>query len=519
MYWADNFATKIIKSKNYQPYWVDDMKTPSGRVHIGSVRAVLTHDLLFRALKDQGADVQFSYVLEDHDPLDKLPHYIDQEKFSPHLGKPLYKIPSPEKGYESYGHRWGQEYIDIFNAIGAHPQVIWGSKLYLSGKMNQLIISCLDNADKIRHIYQQLYDHHLPSDWYPLNAVCQHCGKLSTTTVTAWDGSQVTYTCHPNKVNWTDGCGHQGQVSPLNGNAKLPWKVEWPCKWKVIGITIEAAGKDHMTDGGSHDFAKLMCRDVIDYPVPFHFSHEFFLIGGRKMSSSKGTGSSAKEISQIIPPYLIRFLVTKTRYNRAINFDPQGDTIPDLFDQYDQTAQAHWNQSDPKLARIFELSQVEGKPPKKHFLPRFRDIAKYLQDPKVDIPHKFAQVKGSPLTPTETKTLNHRIKYARIWLQDYAPQTQVFTIDPHALHSTLSSSQIDFLSHLVPLLEKSWNTPDEFQQAIYQLTKDQDIPSKEAFSAIYQSLINKNHGPKAAWFLLDNLELARKRLQQVVDQA
>ena len=157
MYWADEFADQIIKSGKYKPYWVDDMKTPSGRVHIGSVRAVVSHELIFRALRDRGQEVTFSYVLDDHDPMDSLPAYLDEKKYRQHLGKPLYKIPSPEKGYKSYGHRWGQEYIEAFNVLGVHPKIIWGSQLYLSGKMNEMVKICLDKTDKIREIYRNLY--------------------------------------------------------------------------------------------------------------------------------------------------------------------------------------------------------------------------------------------------------------------------------------------------------------------------------------------------------------------------
>src|SRR3989344_8886453 len=98
MFWADEFAQTIIDSGKHRPYWVDDMKTPSGRVHIGSIRAVVTHELIYRALKNLGEDVKLTYVLEDHDPMDGLPIYVNQDEYKKHLGKPLYLIPSPEPG-------------------------------------------------------------------------------------------------------------------------------------------------------------------------------------------------------------------------------------------------------------------------------------------------------------------------------------------------------------------------------------------------------------------------------------
>ena len=517
MYWADELADQIIKSGKHKPYWVDDMKTPSGRVHIGSVRAVVTHELIYRALLDRGEKTVFTYVLDDHDPMDSLPNYLDEKKYRQHLGKPLYTIPSPEKGYKSFGHRWGQEYIEIFNAMGVHPKIIWGSQLYLSGKMNEMIKICLDHADEIRKIYKELYGKSKPKDWYPFYAQCEKCGKLSTVAVTAWEGQRVTYECRKDAVDWTEGCGHHGSVSPFDGNGKMPWKVEWACKWKVIGITIEGAGKDHMTQGGSHDVAKLICKRVIDYPVPFAFSHEFFLGGGRKMSSSKGLGSSAKEVSELLPPYLIRFMIARVKYNRAIDFDPGGMTIPDLFDDYDDAARAYWEKKDPRLARLFELSQVEGKPPAEHYLPRFREVAAFIQHPEIDPKEKWRQMKGGKLTAQEEAVLHEREKYAKIWLNGYAPQEAVFTpaqgVPKQA--SKLFPVQKEYLRAVVALLEKRWKDPEHLQQALYEQSKSMNIPSGQAFAALYVALIGKTHGPRAAWLLLKYKEAAIKRFLAV----
>ena len=520
MYWADKFADQIIKSGKHKPYWVDDMKTPSGRVHIGSVRAVLTHELIYRALIDKKAKATFSYVLEDHDPLDKLPSYLDEGKYKQHLGKPLYKIPSPKKGFKSYGHLWGQEYIDIFNLIGAKPQVIWGSQLYLSGKMNGVIKKCLDKTETIRRIYIKFHGKNVkPKDWIPFNAVCEKCGKLMSTKVTSWDGKNIDYECQQDVF---EGCGNKNTTSPFSSKTryagKLPWKIEWACKWKVIGVTIEGAGKDHMTEGGSHDISSEICKKVINYPVPFHFSHEFFLVGGRKMSSSKGVGSSAKEISEILPPFLMRFMNVRVKYNRAINFDPGGMTIPDLFDAYDEATKAFWDKSDQKLARIFELSQVSGKPPKKHFLSRFRDVATIIQHPEMDIYQKFTAVKGSELTTLEKDVLEDRVKYAQIWLDGYAPKEAVFTpskkIPKEA--AQLSSAQKEYLGQIPKLLTQDWKEPEELQQALYDLSKKMKLNTKEAFASIYLSLTGKDHGPRAAWFLLEHSKIAKKRFKEVI---
>src|SRR6185436_3289654 len=121
-------------------------------------------------------------------------------------------------------------------------------------------------------------------------------------------------------VKWTKGCGHKGKVSPFPTkdkiHGKLPWKIEWAVKWQAIGITVEGAGKDHMTKGGSHDLAEMVSEQILDYRTPYPFVHEFFLVGGKKMSSSKGMGTSVVDLLEVLPPQLIRFLIARTKLNQ-----------------------------------------------------------------------------------------------------------------------------------------------------------------------------------------------------------
>lgn len=522
MFWADRDAEQIIKSGNFKPYWVDDMKTPSGRIHVGSLRGVVVHDLVYRALKDRGAKARFTYVFEDHDPMDGLPHYLDAKIWSQYLGKPLFTIPSPEAGFENYAKHYAFEFQKVFEKIGSCPEIVWTSSLYFDGRMNKDIKICLDNVDKIKKIYQEIYHKDLSDNWYPFQAVCPKCGKESTTKVTGWDGEQVTFSCNIDQVDWTKGCGYSGKISPYSGKdyyaGKLPWKVEWAVKWKVIGVTVEGAGKDHMSAGGSHDVSSRICREVINYPVPFPVPYEFFLIRGKKMSSSKGLGSSAKEVSEIIPPYLLRFLMVRTQIQQAIDFDPFDMTIPDLFDEYDRCRIAYIQKSDADLARMFELSQVTDDFIQKDiFIPRFRIVAQIIQFPNVDPQEYFAKEKKSKLTAEETAILEERIKFASVWLQKYAPSEMKFSpsIDMPPEVKQLSEVQKKYLSGLMKLMSNS-KSPEDLQTALYEEAKKSGIKITEAFQAIYTSVLGKPHGPKAAW-LLYNLDhkFIEQRFQEV----
>jgi len=516
MYWADKIASEIIKSGKHKPYWVDDMKSPSGRVHVGSLRGVLIHDFIYKALLDEGKKATFSYVIDDHDPMDSLPVYLDKKKYLPQMGKPLYTIPAPEPGFSSYAEYFAKEFIGVFNALGAKPKIIWASKLYKKGLMDNVIRAVLEKADVIRDIYKELYGQGKPADWYPFQVICPECGKVGTTKVYGWDGKEVSFKCLPDLAKWAKGCGHEGKISPFSGTGKIPWKIEWAAKWKVIGVTIEGAGKDHMSAGGSHAVAVRVCERVINYPVPYAFSHEFFLIEGRKMASSKGRGASAREVSEIVPAYLLRFLMARTRYSRAIDFDPTGATIPDLFDEYDEAAGVYWQKDKNKdLGRVFEFSQPDGKVPKPMFLPRFRDVAQVAQMPNISPQEYFKDKKGKKLSQPEEKELLQRIKYAKIWLDGYALAEAVFKIQDKVPGQVkkLSVKQKEYLAKLVILVGKA-KKAEELEKKMYGLAKELKIPTKDTFAAVYVALLGKTHGPKAAWLIMGEKVKVIKLLKQ-----
>lgn len=508
MFWVDNVAAEL-KKRNLPLEWVDDAKTPSGRIHVGALRGVVVHDLVFKALKELGAKTKYTYIFDNHDPMDSLPVYLPKEKFEKYLGMPLFKVPSPVEGFSDYAQYYAKEFIGVFNKIGCYPEILWAADLYKSGKMNPLIKECLDKAEKIREIYEELYKKKIAKDWYPFQPYCPNCGKVSTTKVYDWNGNEVSFICEIHAVPWTKGCGFRGKIAPFSSSkgivGKLSWKVEWAVKWKVLGVTVEGAGEDHMSKGGSFDLASLVCKRVIDYPIPYPLPYAFFLIGGRKMSSSKGRGSSASEMLEILPPELLRFLMIKTKISQQINFDPSEDTIPKLFDEYQKAADAYFNKRDKNLARIFELSQIDKikKPPSI----RFSVLAQWVQMPNMN-------------NAIKREGFEEWAGYARIWVEKYAPESEKFLIQKSLSESAknLSENQKKYLRKVSLELDKSWK-PEDFQVNLFEWAKELNLPSKDAFSAIYLPLLNKNYGPKAGWIILSlDKEFVKKRFLDAAKQ-
>ena len=87
MFWADELAASLEG-----PQVVNDSKTPSGTVHVGSLRGVVLHDAIARALREHGLETVFRYGVDDLDPMDAqallTPDAVDR-----YMGVPLAQRP------------------------------------------------------------------------------------------------------------------------------------------------------------------------------------------------------------------------------------------------------------------------------------------------------------------------------------------------------------------------------------------------------------------------------------------
>ncbi len=439
MFWADEiagqieerFAKKILAKT---PLIIRDEKTLSGRVHVGSLRGIVIHGLLSQILSERTIENQFLFELNDNDPMDGLPVYVDQKKYAPHMGKPLFAVPGINEGDENFAWGFGEELKSAVAPMRLPIEWYHLRPLYIAGTFNDVIRTALEHAPRIREIYLEVSGGGKPDDWFPLNVICPQCGKIGTTKVTGWDPARdmVTYECRKNYVQWAEGCGHSGEMNPFDGNASLPWKVEWAAKWKVMGVDIEGAGKDHYAAGGSREVAAKIAREVFDYAPPFDIPYEFFNLAGKKMSASKGLGASAKEVSDLLPPKILKFLMIRKEARVPIDFDPEGKTIPLLFDEYDRCADHYFNRH-PEVyegyARPYALSQLDSAtPPKDLWEMRFQALSFVVQMPHLDLEEEAEELKGSKLTKDEKAALKERAEYVKKWIETLAPAEYKFVL-------------------------------------------------------------------------------------------
>jgi len=519
MEWADELAARVSG-----PQVANDSKTPSGTVHVGSLRGPIILDVIVRALRSAGHEATFLYGVDDLDAMDAQA-LLTPDAVERYMGVPLAHIPDQvADGHASYARHHAQTFIDLFAGLGVNPdRYYWMSDIYPTGAMDGYIRTALDRAGVVRDLYRRVSNVQHPDTWHPVLVVCESCGRVGTTIVTKWDGERVFYECRPTLVTWARGCGHSGWVAPFGGRAKLPWNLEWAAQWSLFGVTIEPCGKDLATAGGSRDRADAVAREVFEREPPIRIDYEFLNIGGRKMSTSKGRGAAASQIVEVLPPEQLRLLFLRPKPNTAIEFDPDGtDAIPRLFDEFDRLAAATAGREvrgelPPGYEAVFRYSlrdpNADVAAEAARFRPPFSHLALLEQVPGVDVGVQVEAEKGSPLDDAELTILEERRQAARAWLATYAPDRARLTVHRESVPGAageLDAEQRAFLAALADTVVGSAGLPgvgEAWQMAIFETAAAVGLPAGRAFAALYAAFLGRPNGPRAGW-LLASLEPA-----------
>ena len=504
-FWADEEATLLAPDRAHV---IRDSKTPSGEIPISSLRGPIITDALYRTFKKHGLNVRYVFTIDDYDPMDSQSMKV-KAGMAEHMGKPFAAIPSPDPAFSDFAKLHATHFLETFTQLGIRPQEIhWMRDLYRVGELDTQIDLVLRNAATIREIYARVANVQKDERWLPIGVICENCGRLGTTEAYDYDGKTVAYECRRDFVDWAEGCGHTGRRSPFKGGAKLYWNLQWCAMWDHFNVTYEEGGKDLLTAGGSRDRANEVYRDVWKKEPPIGLIHEFVNVGGKKMSTSKpeewkALGAAAHEFVKIYPPELIRFTMLRTHPKRHIDFDPTGNNLPKLWDEYDRCGDAYLTSPDSDFAKTWSLSQVDEDHAPPEFRVRFSIIADWLQIPSVEPFREAEERKGAPLSPLERRDLERRIALAKVWLERWAPSDAKFSIlDALPADLSLTPEQKRFLREVRAVIG-TVNDPEAMQQELYEAAKrvwDGKAP-RDAFEAIYKVFLGKPSGPKAAWLL------------------
>lgn len=312
--------------------------SPSGPIHLGNLREVMTAHFVAEEIKSRGYDAVHLHSWDDYDRFRKVPAGLD-EGLAEHVGRPVAAVPDPYGDRDSYAAHFIAEFTNALAKMGVQMREVRQSEQYPRGVYNAAIRQAMDQRGEVFDIVAQFQTEglqHRPVDerrieYYPFKPYCQSCGK-DLTTVTGYDGLFVAYRCK---------CGHAGEMTLADGapiSGKLVWKVDWPMRWVHEGVDFEPAGEDHHSPSSSYASGKVLVRDIFRGTAPYSFAYTFVgLAGGSsKMSSSAGGAAIPATALDVLEPAMLRWLYVRRVPSQSFTIDLSPRAVQRLYEEWDQ---------------------------------------------------------------------------------------------------------------------------------------------------------------------------------------
>ncbi len=502
LHWADIYADKIVREKGPKDqYTCASGITPSGTVHIGNFREIISVELIVRALREKGHNVRFIYSWDDYDVFRKVPKNMPEpELLKTYLRKPITLVPDTTGQYSNYAEANEKAVENLLPVVGIEPEYLYQAQRYRSSVYAEGMRTALEKRLEIKAILDTYRTSPLPDDWYPVSVFSNFTGK-DTTTILGWDGEWgVTYR--------DDETGEEETIDlRTTSAAKLPWRIDWPMRWAYEGVDFEPAGKDHHSEGGSFDTSKHVV-EVFGTSAPVSFQYDFISIKGRggKISSSSGEVVSLPDVLEVYIPEVTRYLFVSSRPNTefAISFDLD---VLKIYEDYDTCERIYFGLQDAnekrkaKEKRIYELSQVKGIPSEASYQIPFRHLCNLLQINSGDIDAVVASLPD--VTPGQIERLRQRCVCAWNWISEFSPEEfrwvlrgeQDSLMELNAVQKSAIQQLHAAVSHLDDYDEK------QLSEEIYAIAHNCNIEAPELFKVAYGVLIGKERGPKLAGFI------------------
>jgi len=505
VHWADMTADRIIKQLgDRESYTVASGITPSGTVHFGNFREVITVDLVAKALQSKGKKVRFIFSWDDYDTFRKIPKNMPkQEELEKFMFQPIVDTPDPYDKNESYAAHHEAHFESQLKKVGVEIEPLYQAKKYRGGEYLKSIKLALSKAYDIALILNEYRKEPLPSDWLPVSVYCENCNTDNLITDKVWDGEKLSYHC--------ENCDHTGtETITENNRLKLPWRIDWPMRWAHEKVDFEPGGKDHSSQGGSYTTAKDIVK-LFDWQAPIYLQYDFVSVKGKggKMSSSSGDVLTVNDVLKIYEPEMVRWIFAsyKSNVDFSISFDLDVIKMYEDFDRQERLAYGVDTGNEKKVnmaKRVYELAQIEGLPSEIPFQPSFRHLTNVLQihDGNLDMAKAYYQ--NELKNERDERRFKERSHCALFWLENYAPDDFKFSINKESINVEMSAAQSSYVSDLKSYLESNWNsisTDKELHEAMYEMMHAKELKPGDVFPIVYKKLINQERGPKLAGFI------------------
>ncbi|WP_189712535.1 lysine--tRNA ligase [Streptomyces phaeofaciens] len=372
--WVSRFADEVIEESERRapgkPVVVASGLSPSGPIHLGNLREVMTPHLVADEIRRRGHEVRHLISWDDYDRYRKVPAGIAgvDGSWAEHIGKPLTSVPAPAGSpHPNWAEHFRSAMVESLAELGVEFDGISQTEQYTTGVYREQILHAMRHRGDIDAILDQYRTKKAPAKkqqqkpldeaeleaaegsgaaaeddgssgsagYFPYKPYCGNCAK-DLTTVTSYDDdtTELTYTCTV--------CGFSETVRLNEFNrGKLVWKVDWPMRWAYEGVIFEPSGVDHSSPGSSFQVGGQIVG-IFGGTQPIGPMYAFVGISGMaKMSSSRGGVPTPADALKIMEPQLLRWLYARRRPNQSFKI---------AFDQEIQRLYDEWDKLDAKVA-------------------------------------------------------------------------------------------------------------------------------------------------------------------------
>jgi lysyl-tRNA synthetase class 1 len=495
--------------------------SPSGPVHLGNLRELMTPHLVADEVRKQGAPCRHIVSWDDYDRLRRVPAGFD-ESFKEHIGRPLSAVPDPCGRHPSWAEHFKEPLRESLARLGVRVTEISQTQLYTSGAYTDQIILAMRRRKDISAVltrYQtkrptQAEDDDEPrnakGEYFPFKPYCASCGK-DDTTVTGFDDATtaITYTC---------GCGAStGPVPIAEVAGKLVWKVDWPMRWAYERVTFEPAGVDHSSPGSSFTVGGQLVEEIFGGEMPLHFGYAFVGTAGgsSKMSSSAGGAPTPADALEILEAPLVRWLYARRRPEQSFTIAFNAE-VGRTYDEWDAlTRKIADGTAEPGAIPAYDraAATAEGPLPVTPRPLKFATLAS-VADITAGDQTQLLRILRDLTTEDPVGTLDEtrpRLDCAQAWVARYvapADRTQVRPEPDQEKLADLTDSERSAIKILTERMGDDWSQP-ALTALLYGVPKLQrGLPitapkspelaaaQRDWFILLYELLIGKDTGPR-----------------------
>ena len=473
-FWADAIADRIIREKGIKKEYVCASGiTPSGQVHIGNFREVITTGMVVRALRDKGKKVKFIYSWDDFDRFRKIPKGVGAE-YEKYLGMSISDIPSPYDDSMTYAEYNEKKFEGSLKNVFIEPEFIYQNEMNKKCAYADLIKIALEKRDKIKEILDKFRKEPLAEDWWPIMIYCDKC-KKDLTTITKVDGYNVSYKCE---------CGYNESFDiRKKGIVSIRWRIDWPLRWRYEAVDFEPGGIDHSVYGGSFTTAKEICKDVFDFEPPIYQFYEWIGIkDGQVFSSSTGNALTLEEVEKVYEPAVLRYLFVGTKPKSVFQISFDNDVIS-IYEKFDTLEAKYFDKKcNPREKRMYELSVVDV-PKKRPKRTGFRHLITSVQIGKIENLNEYDKLRAEKVST---------------WLDKYAGKDMKFEVQKKIDGKFTKNEKTGLLELKKILEEKKYDEDKELFNKFYEICEKSSLSNTEFFDAAYRAIIKKTKGPRLA---------------------